>query len=206
MAKKNIFGKAKTKTTSKAKKDEKRTIKITGKEFAESLKTFAETTKKMKELKSECDLAKGIVSEKAKEKYAEIYEEEGINIGSFNIEADNGSTTMWLPTKKYIKIDEDDVESLTEKYGEDIVEETTEYKFDDKLLDKYMDKISDLLMNCDDIDDKDKENLIVATSKFTIEKEALDKCAKYAKDSESTISEVLEDLNYVSQIKGAKSN
>jgi len=201
MASKNLFNKAKKTPVKAAKKDEKITVTIPGKDFDEALKTLAETNDKMKEIKAENDMAKGVVSEKAKEKYAELYEEDKINTGSFNINSDEGSEVMFLPTKRYLKIDEDTAEELTEKYGEDIIDETTVFKFNAKLLEKYMDTISELIYGSTEIDDDDKDNLIEATVSMAIGKDALDKCNVLAKKAGVSITEVLEDLGYVSMLK-----
>jgi len=205
MAKANLFGKAKKTGTKKAaKKDDKIIVDVKGKEFAEKLEQFANLKAKMDELKAELAMSQAFVKEVGTEEFANLVETKKVNVGSFILSSETGGRVMVLPTKKYIKIDEAGAETLQETYGEDIVTEDTKYGFNTKILMKNMEVISDLIQDSDKISDSDKENLIEATTTYTVEKDALDKVYTLAKETKSEVLEVIEDLQPVVMLKNAK--
>ena len=44
---------------------------------------------------------------------------------------------MFVPTDKYITINEDRAEELKDTYGDEIVEEKTTFSFDETMIEKY---------------------------------------------------------------------
>ena len=113
---------------------------------------------------------------------------------------------MVVPTKKYITIDETAASSLKESYGDDIVTEETTFGFNTDILMKHMDLIGKLIEDCSEISDEDKANLINATTKFSVEKDALDKVYSIAKEKEVSVKEVIEDIQPVVMMKNPKAN
>jgi hypothetical protein len=202
--KKNIFGKAKEKAPAKAKKDDKIVVKVDGKEFAEKLSKFAILKSQIEQLETELAMSQDFVKSTCIEKFAELYESKKTSVGSFNVEAEDGSSVMFLPTKKYIKIDEAQANVLKETYGDAVVEETTSYGFNTDILMKNMNVISKLIEESDEISDSDKENLIEAKTAITVEKDALDKVYTYATESGNSVKDVLTDLQPVYQMKNAR--
>lgn len=205
MATKNLFAKAK-KTTKKAtaKKDDKTIVNVAGKEFAEKLKKFANLKAQMDELKADLAMSQEFVKSVGIEEYTKLVETTKVNSGSFILASETGGRVMVLPTKKYIKIDEAQAEILTETYGEGVVSETTKYGFNTKILEKNMDAISEALLESDALSAEDKENLIEATTTFAVEKETLDKVYTLSKESGNSVTEVIEDIQPVFQLKNAK--
>lgn len=205
MATKNLFAKAK-KTTKKAtaKKDDKTIVNVAGKEFAEKLEKFANLKAQMDELKADLAMSQEFVKSVGIEEYTKLVETTKVNSGSFILASETGGRVMVLPTKKYIKIDEAQAETLTETYGEGVVSETTKYGFNTKILEKNMDAISEALLESDALSAEDKENLIEATTTFAVEKETLDKVYTLSKESENSVTEVIEDIQPVFQLKNAK--
>ena len=202
--KSGLFGKAKPAKKAKAKKDDKLIVNVEGKEFAEKLEKFATLKAQMDELKADLAMSQEFVKGVGIEEYAKIVEKEKRNPGSFIMASETGGRVMFLPTKKYIKIGEGDAENLVETYGEDIVNEDTKYAFNTEVLMRNMDTISDLIMNSEDITEDDKENLLEETTTFTVEKETLDKVYTLSKESKMDVSDVLEDIQPVYQVKNAK--
>ena len=120
---KNLFAKAKNKkATPKAKKDDKIIVNVEGAEFAEKLEKFATLKAQMDELKAEMAMSQEFVKAVGVEEFANLVDSNKNNVGSFILASENGGRVMVLPTKKYIKIDEAAAETLTETYGEDVVE------------------------------------------------------------------------------------
>ena len=202
-AKTGLFGKAKAKKTT-AKKDDKLIVNVEGKEFAEKLEKFANLKAKMDELKADLAMSQEFVKGIGIEEYAKVVEISKRNPGSFIMASENGGRVMFLPTKKYIKIGETDAENLVETYGEDIVTENTKYAFNTEVLMRNMDAISDLIMESENITEEDKENLLEETTTYAIEKETLDKVYTLSLESKMEVSEVLEDIQPVYQLKNAK--
>jgi len=204
MATKNLFAKAKkTQKTSTAKKDDKTIVNVPGTEFAEKLEKFATLKAQMDELKADLAMSQEFVMSVGMDEYANLVESKKSNPGSFILASETGGRVMILPTKRYIKIDEAAAETLTETYGEGIVDETTKYGFNTDVLMRNMDAISAALMESDALSAEDKENLIEATTSYTIQKDTLDKVYTLAKESGNDVAEVLEDIQPVVQMKNA---
>jgi len=200
-----LFAKAKKTGTKKtAKKDDKIIIDVEGKEFAEKLEKFANLKSQIDDLTSELNMAKEIVKEVGTEEYVKLITSKKTNTGSFIIASETGGRVMVAPTKKYIKIDEEGAETLQETYGDDIVSENTVYAFNTKILMKNMDVIEKLIEESEEISDADKESLIEAKVTYSVEKDALDKVYTLAKETETDVLEVIEDLQPVVMLKNAK--
>ena len=198
----NLFAKKTAKAP--AKKNDKLNVNVSGKEFAEKLDKFATLKAQIENLESELVMSQEFVKATSIAEFAKLVETKKNNPGSFTLTSDNGGTVMFLPTKRYIKIDEAAAENLKETYGESIVEETTKYSFNTDVLMRNMDVISDLIQNSTEISDDDKENLIEGITTFTIEKDTLDKVYVLANESKNSVSEVLEDIQPVYQLKTPK--
>lgn len=198
----NLFAKKTAKAP--AKKNDKLNVNVSGKEFAEKLDKFATLKAQIENLESELAMSQEFVKATSIAEFAKLVETKKNNPGSFTLTSDNGGTVMFLPTKRYIKIDEAAAENLKETYGESIVEETTKYSFNTEVLMKNMDVISELIQNSTEISDDDKENLIEGITTFTIEKDTLDKVYVLANESKNSVSEVLEDIQPVYQLKTPK--
>jgi hypothetical protein len=204
----NIFDKAKKdpKATKKAKKDDKIIVNVKGAEFAEKLAKFATVKAQMDELKADLAMSQEFVKSVGIEEFAKLYETKKVNVGSFVMASEKGGSVMFLPTKKYIMIDEAAAENLTETYGEGIVNEDTTYGFNTEVLMRNMDAISDLIQNSETISKEDKDNLIAATTKYSVTSDALDKVYTFAKESGKTVAEVITDIQPVFMSKNAKAS
>lgn len=200
----NVFAKAKAKTGTAKKKDEKISVKVEGTDFDKAVKIAAENDKQIKELKTALDTAKATIVEKAKEEYAKLYSNQKKNVGSFNLISENGGSFMFLPTKKYLKLTEDRAEHLKETYGEDLVEENTTYSFNPVILEKHLDKIADLLGNADFLSEDEKENILDAKVDYTIKKDVLDDFYTMKVEKEVDIEDCIEDFAPVCQVKYLK--
>lgn len=203
----NLFDKAKKTSAAKApKKDDKIVVNVKGKGFAENLEKMADLDSKIKDMTSELAMAKEYVKGVAIDEFANLVDSKKSNPGSFVLASENGGTVMVVPTKKYITIDETAASSLKESYGDDIVTEETTFGFNTDILMKHMDLIGKLIEDCSEISDEDKANLINATTKFSVEKDALDKVYSIAKEKEVSVKEVIEDIQPVVMMKNPKAN
>jgi len=202
MTTKSLFDKAKktaVKTTT-AKEDKKVRLRVSDETFFDNIQKIEELNNRMKSDKAKADLLSDEVRDIAKTEWTKLYQKTGKNPDSVFIEAINGEDTaqvMLIVQDRYITINEEKAEILKEAYGEDIVEEKTEFSFDVEMVEKYGSVISDLISNSDEIEEDDREKIIKAVTKFSIAKGTIDKLKTYGK-----VDEVFEAVRPVVMLKG----
>jgi hypothetical protein len=111
---------------------------------------------------------------------------------------------MFLPTDKYITINEDRAAELVETFGESAVEEKTSFSFDNEMIDKYGEVISQLIESCPDISEEDKEKIIKATVSYSVAKGTIDKLKSYSEESGLEIVSILDEVKPVIAIKNVE--
>jgi hypothetical protein len=202
MATKNLFAKAKKEGVKKtaAKEDKKVRLRVSDQTFFDNIQKIEKLNAQMKSDKAKADLLSDEVRDVAKEEWLKYYQKTGRNPESVFVEAINGEDTaqvMFIAQDRYITINEEKAEVLKETYGEDIVEEKTEFAFDAEMVEKYGSVISELISGSDEIDEDDKEKIIKAVTKFTVAKGTIDKLKTYGK-----VDEVFEAVKPVVMLKG----
>lgn len=190
---------AKTKT---AKRDDKLHIKVSNPDFFLDVSRYEELQKEVKSAESEMGIIYDDLKKIGNDEWVREYQKGGKNPGSIILFQDNDETGesarfMLQPSDKYISINSERADELIEKYGDDIVEETITYSFNDKMLEKYSSIIEKLIIESEDIDEEDKESIIEATAKYSIKKGTIDKLSDYSKD----IEEIFEEVRPVVSIK-----
>jgi len=204
MATKNLFSKAKaTAPKTKKAKDEKVRIKIEDASFFDKVEKLEQLNDTLKSAKAKADMISDEIKDLAKSEWTKLYGEMGKNPGTVMLEhvnkTDDTAQVMFVPTDKYITINEERAEELRETYGDEIVEEETTFSFDSAMIEKYGEVLSKLIEESDEIDEKDKERIIKATTKFSVAKGTLDKMVEYG-DVES----VMEDVKPVVALKNVE--
>lgn len=199
----NLFSKAKKAApkTTKA-KDEKVRITIEDASFFDKVEKLEQLNDRMKSDKAKADMISSEIRDLGKSEWAKFYGQTGKNPGTVmleNVKGEDVAQVMFVPTDKYITINEDRAEELREMYGEEIVEEETTFSFDAKMIEKYGEVLSDLIMNSSDIAEADKEKIIQATTKFSVAKGTLDKFADYG-----DVEEVMENVRPVVALKNVE--
>lgn len=205
MATKNLFSKDKKDAVKKtaAKEDKKIRLRISDERkdvFFDNIQKLEKLNAQMKSDKAKADLLSDEVRDMAKEEWTKYYQKTGRNPESVFVEALNGEDTanvMFIAQDKYITINEEKAELLKETYGEDIVEEKTEFAFDAEMVEKYGAVISELISESDEIDEDDKDKIIKAVTKFTVAKGTIDKLKTYGQ-----VNEVFEAVKPVVMLKG----
>jgi hypothetical protein len=201
----SLFAKAKKSATPKTKKakDEKVRISIEDSSFFDKIQKLQELSDTLKSAKAKSDMISDEIKELGKSEWVKLYSEMAKNPGSVMLEntneVDDTAQVMFVPADRYITINEDRAEELTETYGEGIVEEETTFSFDSKMIEKYGEVLSKLIEDSDEIDDKDKEKIIKATTKYSITKGTIDKMMEYG-----DIESVFENVRPVISLKGAE--
>jgi delta 1-pyrroline-5-carboxylate dehydrogenase len=189
-------------STTKAKKETHKIIKVDGEDFAEKLKKFNELKNEIKNRTAEQKSIEGEIKEISLEEYIKLYEQLKRNPESIKIESVNGDRVMFVVTKKYSgAVDEERAEELREKYGDAIVEESSELVMDNNLLNKYSDELEELIMSADFMTDEEKENLFVEKVKFAIKSEAINEAFT---SGSGDVEELITDLNPVIMLKQTK--
>lgn len=112
--------------------------------------------------------------------------------------------TMFVPSDKYISINKDRAEFLVETFGEDSVEEKTSFSFDNEMVDKYGEVLSNLIQDCDDIADSDKEKIIKAVTLYSVAKGTIDKLKEFSRTSSMDIVSIVEEVKPVIAIKNVE--
>lgn len=205
----SLFSKAKKAApakTSKA-KEQKVRIPVEDPDFFEKVSKLEDLNDTMKSAKAKADLISDELKGIAKDKWVELYQDTKKNPESVMIVQENaiGDTAqfMFVPTDRYITINEERAEELKDEYGDEIVEEKTTFSFDDLMIEKYGEILSELIENCDEIPDKDKEKIIKATTSYSVAKGTIDKFLVYGEAAElmETVKPVVAIKN-VEVIKG----
>jgi hypothetical protein len=201
----NLFSKAKKAAPAKkvSAKDKKVRIVVEDPDFFEKVEKLEELQGTLKSAKAKADIISDELKDLAKDKWADLYEETNRNPESVMIVQDNedGNTAqfMFVPTDKYITINEDRAEELKDTYGEDIVEEKTTFSFDETMIEKYGEILSELIENCDEIEGKDKEKIIKATTAYSVAKGTISKFKEYGE-----VLEMMETVKPVVAIKNVE--
>jgi hypothetical protein len=171
-AKQNLFASAKKVETSKESKSKMPSLPVTP-EIEAHLKNYKEAKAQYNNWEGKKAMEEGIIKEYAVEQYLTEYKKHGRNIGSFKL----GEVTVSVQDR-YSKMS-DDVAAIVTANFPDVIETTTEYQFDQKILDKYIDQISEALQNAEGIPEEDLQSLILVKEVTTVKKGTIDTLASY---------------------------
>ena len=201
----NLFKAAKEKGATASGAPKKTEVVIKDPKFHLNLTRLAEVNRQIDELSAESAVLNGEVKERSISEFAKLYESSGKYPGSFIIKAEGmkkipSASLMFIPTDKYIKIGEERFEELRETYGEEIVEETTTYTMDAKLIEQYGELLSDAISKIKAIPESDKKKLISAVTSYSIKKGTISELDKFG----ATIPEMLEEIKPVYQMKAIR--
>jgi hypothetical protein len=197
----SLFEKAKKAAPAKTTKakDEKVRLVVEDPTFFTKVQKLEELNDTMKSAKAKADMISDELRDVAKTEWLNQYERTNKNPESVMIcqsQDDDTAQFMFIPMDKYITITEARADELQETYGAEIVEEETTFSFDSTMIEKYGEVLSMLIENCPDIDDKDKEKIIKATTKYSVAKGTIDNFAKYG-----DVIEVMEAVKPVVALK-----
>lgn len=207
--KSNLFNKAKASAPAKETKDkdQKVRIKIKDESFFNKVSQLEALNDRMKADKALVDMIADEIKEIGKAEWSKLYDKTGKNPGSVMLEAKVNLDTaqvMYLPSDRYITINEARANDLVEKFGEDIVEEKTSFSFDNEMVDKYGEILSELIYGSDEIDEDDKEKIIKAVTAYSVKKGSIDSMKKFAEESGCDVFEVFEEIRPVVSLKNTE--
>lgn len=184
----NIFDSAKGKPKPSSSAKDKPTVEVDGIEA--QLNELQNLKTQIANLETELDVVTDEIKTIAKEKFVELYLENGRNPNTFLLK-DGSGCVMVIPTDKYISIkDEDRANQLIETYGEDIVTIDEKYYFNPEVLERNMKAIEKLIRDAKSISDADKQNLLIREVKYSVTKGTIDELYDYGEDMEAVINDI----------------
>ena len=208
----NLFNKAKAKSTetkTSKSKDKSHVIPkfespVEMAEFHAKLVKLAPLKEQIDKLEAEIKDADGYVRELGMTEFSNLIERTGKRESSFIMASEQGASVMVVVQDKYKSINEERASYLKETYGEDIVDESTEFKFNNEVLERNQEVISELIETCDKISDRDKETLIMGVTKYSVKKGLIDSIYKVAKDKGVNVTTLLAEVEPQLQLKSPK--
>ena len=195
-----LFAKAKEQAEPKKGKSSDEKVRVNIESYGETGEIFdkiselQELQKQIKIKQTKADIISDEIKTIGRDEWSKLFDKKKENPGSIMLECVDGLSTaqcMFVPTDKFPgKIDETRCKDLQAKFGDEIVEEKTTYKFNPLMLEKYADIISDLISNSPDITERDKEDIIEAEVVYSVKKGTLDRLNRFGE-----VAQVIEVLN-----------
>lgn len=207
----NLFNKAKSKSTDKKSKTKEKSNIIPKfdsvtemAEFHAKLVKLATLREQLDKLEAEIKDADGYIRELGMTEFSNLVESTGKRESSFILASEQGASVMVVVQDKYKTINEERAQYLKETYGEEIVDEQTEFKFNGEVLERNQEIISELIESCEKISKEDKENLIVGNTKYSVKKGFIDTVYKTSKDKNVDVMTLLTEVEPQLQLKNPK--
>jgi hypothetical protein len=170
----NLFATA-TKVKETTKKTDKKVIisSILG----SKVQRYAELKQMIDSATGELKMIEGDIKSVGKDLFMKEYRSQRSTPDNFKIQDDTGNACMFICMDKYTIVDEGKASILGQFDG--LLAENVVYKFNADLVEKYGAVLSELIINCPDIDDLDKGNLITGEKTFSVAKGSIDRLMQY---------------------------
>lgn len=196
-----------SKTVKKAaKKDDKDMVMIdeaTNKEVYDALDVYVQAKKDVDAATSRLETASGIIKEHAKEIWVAEVEKTSRPKESFLLSNDKGSTAMYAVTDAYKRsnLDDERIEYLQDKFGEDIISPENKFIINPELVDKYGQVLCEMIQNSKKIAEDDKALLIQLEQKNVITKGTINRMKEIAAKAKTTVLELFNEIMPTCQLK-----
>lgn len=197
----NLFKAAKEAKPAKPAKATKAAVELP--QIASDLERLAEVSQLIDALTAEAKLLTETVKSESVAAFIELYEDTNKYPGSFDVNAGMASM-LFIPMDKYTMINEERAMELSSKYGKGMIEETTVYQVNSELVEKYGEELSSLILKSKKIAEEDKARLIIAQTKWAIQKGAITSINTLTESYDYTIEEVIQDIKPVFSMKNVK--
>jgi len=135
-------------------------------------------------------MIEGDIKAVGKDLFMKEYRSQRSTPDNFKIQDDTGNSCMFICMDKYTAVDETKANVLGQFDG--LLTENIVYKFNAELVEKYGEILSKLIINCKNIDDIDKANLISGEKTFSVAKGSIDRLMQY--DSPEQIFELINPI------------
>ena len=183
----NLFATA-TKVKETAKKTDKKVINAP--ELGNKIQRFAELKQLIDSATGELKMIEGDIKGIGKKLFMSEYKQQRSTPDNFKIQDESGNSCMFICMDKYTIVDETKANILSQYDG--LLAENVVYKFNADLVEKYGAVLSELILNCPDIDDLDKGNLISGEKTFSVAKGSIDRLMQY--DSPEAVFELINPI------------
>ena len=170
----NLFATA-TKVKETTKKTDKKVI--SSPLLGNKVQRYAELKQTIDSATGELKMIEGDIKAVGKDLFMKEYRSQRSTPDNFKIQDDTGNACMFICMDKYTIVDENKASILANFEG--LLTENVVYKFNADLVEKYGAVLSELILNCADIDDLDKGNLISGEKTFSVAKGSIDRLMQY---------------------------
>jgi hypothetical protein len=187
----NLFAATTTKTAAPKKADKK---VVSAHELGDKVKRFADLKNQIDALTGELKMIEGDIKGKGRELFVQEYKRERRTPDNFKIQDQTGSSCLFIVMDKYTAVDDEKAAILKDFDG--LLGENVVYKFNTELVEKYGSVLSELILNCPDIADEDKGNLISGERTYSVNKGSIDRLLQFANPEQ-----VLELINPICALK-----
>jgi|LakMenEpi03Aug12_release.lakeMendotaPanAssembly.Ray.scaffolds.fasta_scaffold159842_6 hypothetical protein len=170
----NLFANVKAKETATTKKDKKT---LQAPDLGEKVRRFSELKQQIEAATGELKMIEGDIKTTGRSLYLSEYRSQRSAPDNFKIQDETGASCMFIVMDKYTAVDEDKAEILRNFDG--LLSENVTYKFNPDLVEKYGAILSELILNCQDIDDADKGQLISGERTYGVQKGSIDRLLQY---------------------------
>ena len=170
----NLFATA-TKVKETAKKTDKKVISAPL--LGNKVQRYAELKQLIDSATGELKMIEGDIKSVGKDLFMKEYRLQKSTPDNFKIQDESGNTCMFICMDKYTIVDENKASILGQ--FDNLLAENVVYKFNADLVEKYGAVLSELILNCPDIDDLDKGNLISGEKTFSVAKGSIDRLMQY---------------------------
>ena len=170
----NLFATA-TKVKETTKKTDKKVIQAPI--LGNKVQRYAELKQIIDSATGELKMIEGDIKAIGKDLFMKEYRSQKSTPDNFKIQDDTGNACMFICMDKYTAVDENKANILDQFDG--LLAENIVYKFNAELVEKYGAILSELILNCADIDDLDKGNLISGEKTFSVTKGSIDRLMQY---------------------------
>ena len=183
----NLFATA-TKVKETTKKTDKKVISAPL--LGNKVQRYAELKQLIDSSTGELKMIEGDIKAVGKDLFMKEYRLQRSTPDNFKIQDETGNSCMFICMDKYTIVDENKASILANFEG--LLTENVVYKFNADLVEKYGAVLSELILNCPDIDDLDKGNLISGEKTFSVAKGSIDRLMQY--DSPEAVFELINPI------------
>jgi len=183
----NLFATA-TKVKETTKKTDKKVIQAPL--LGNKIQRYAELKQTIDSATGELKMIEGDIKAVGKDLFMKEYRQQKSTPDNFKIQDETGNSCMFICMDKYTIVDEAKAGILSNFDG--LLAENVVYKFNAELVEKYGAILSELILNCPDIDDLDKGNLISGEKTFSVAKGSIDRLMQY--DSPEAVFELINPI------------
>jgi len=183
----NLFATA-TKVKETTKKTDKKVIQAPL--LGNKIQRYAELKQTIDSATGELKMIEGDIKAVGKDLFMKEYRQQKSTPDNFKIQDETGNACMFICMDKYTIVDEAKAGILSNFDG--LLAENVVYKFNAELVEKYGAILSELILNCPEIDDLDKGNLISGEKTFSVAKGSIDRLMQY--DSPEAVFELINPI------------